>query len=139
LAEYRDRYAALKAAGVELVAISADAASRAAPMKADLRLPYTVLCDPARELIIKWGLLNEKEMGGIAYPAVFAIDRDLTVRFCSLDKTTNRASAKEVTAIVKTVTEGGSVPPISQRRLKPGSMFIRAALNAVRRGARTPR
>ncbi len=108
-------------------------------MKAELELPFPILCDSKRELIVQWGLLNRAEMGGIAYPAVFAIDRDLVVRFRSLDRTAQRAAAGEVAAAVNAAAQGGSVETeITRRRLRPGLMFLRALLNAVRRGVRTP-
>jgi len=122
---------------VELAAISVDAPARSAPMKADLALPFAVLSDSRRALIARWGLLNEKEMGGIAFPAVFLIDRDLIVRFRSVDKTARRADTAEVAAIVKSVTEGGPAKEAVRRTLRPGFMFLRAAANALRRGVRT--
>jgi len=84
-------------------------------------------------------LLNAKEMGGIAFPAVFLIDRELTVRFRSVDKTTSRAETGQVTAIVKAVTQGASAPEVERRKLRPGMMFLRAAANALRRGVLTRR
>ncbi len=121
-----------------MAAISADDPARAAPMKAELKLPYTVLCDSERKVIVEWGLLNEKEMGGIAFPAVFAIDRELIVRFRSVDKTAKRASTSEVAAIVKAVAQGAQPRQEVQRRtLHPGAMFLRALMNALRRGAKT--
>jgi peroxiredoxin len=137
LAEYRQHYDELTGQGVELAAISVDAPARSAPMKADLKLPFAVLSDSRRELITRWGLLNEKEMGGIAFPAVFLIDRDLTVRFRSVDKTAKRADSGEVTAIVKAVTQGASPKEAERRTLRPGLLFLRAAANAIRRGVRT--
>ena len=107
-------------------------------MKAELNLPFTILSDSRRELILRWGLLNEKEMGGIAFPAVFAIDRDMTVRFRSVDRTAKRAAADEVTSIIRTVAKGSSAPAEATRRnLRPGMLFLRAAANALRRGVRT--
>ena len=139
MAEYRDRYPELKAAGVELAAISVDDATRSAPMKAELELPFPILCDSKRELIVKWGLLNRAEMGGIAYPAVFAIDRDLVVRFRSLDRTAQRAAVGQVADAVRATAQGGPLgTEITRRRLRPGLMFLPALLNALRRGVRTP-
>jgi peroxiredoxin len=139
LAEYRDRYRELKASGVDLVAISVDDASRSAPIKAELGLPFPILSDSGRELITRWGLLNRKEMGGIAYPAVFAIDSNLVVRFHSVDSTTRRASAAQVAATVRAAAQGSSMSSgVARQRLSPGLMFLRALRNALSRGAKTP-
>ena len=137
MAEYAERYPELKAAGVEMVAISVDDPARSAPMKSELKLPFAVLSDSNRELVVRWGLLNDKEMGGIAYPAVFAIDRDLKVRFRSIDTTAKRADTAEVAKIVRAVAGGSSDGGEAARRnLRPGIMFIRAAANALRRGVK---
>ena len=64
-------------------------------------------------------------------------DRDLTVRFQSVDKTATRAESGEVTAIVKAVTQGASPKEVERRKLRPGLLFLRAAANAIRRGVRT--
>jgi len=139
LTEYRQLYPDFKNAGIELAVISVDAASRAAPMKEELGLPFAVLCDTRREVVTKWGLLNRREMGGIAYPAVFAIDSNLAVRFRSLDGTARRAEPAVVQEIVKTVAGGVvSMPPQPElRKVRPGAMFLRALFNVIRRGART--
>ncbi len=141
MAEYKALYDGLKAAGVGLAAISVDPPERAAPMKAELGLPFPILCDSDRKLITEWGLLNEKEMGGIAFPAVFAIDREMTVRFRSLDKTAARADASQVSAIAKEVMQSGAPAngEVERRKLRPGMLFVRALVNALRRGVRTPR
>ena len=107
-------------------------------MKQELNLPFPVLSDSGRELIAKWGLLNEKEKGGIAFPAVFAIDRILVVRFRSLDKTMHRAGTAEVATIVDEVAKGGAPAEIARRRLRPGALFLSAIVNAIRRGTKTP-
>ena len=116
-----------------------DDRSRSAPMKAKLDLTFPILSDTKRELITRWGLLNRKEMGGIAYPAVFAIDNNLIVRFHSVDRTTQRDSTAAVVAAVKATAHGGSATSgIVRRRLRPGLMFLRALVNALSRGAKTP-
>jgi len=139
LAEYRDRYRELKASGVEMAAISVDDASRSAPMKAELNLPFSILSDSRRELITRWGLLNRKEMGGIAYPAVFAIDSNLVVWFHSVDSTTQRASAAQVAATARTWAQSRlGAGDVVRQRLHPGLMFLRALRNAISRGVRTP-
>gem|GEM_PF-5955097 len=94
-------------------------------MKEGLGLSFAVLCDTRREVVTKWGLLNRREMGGIAYPAVFAVDLNLTVRFRSLDRTARRAEPAAVREIVKIVARGAiSVPAQPElRKVRPGAMF----------------
>ena len=41
-------------------------------------------------MVRAFGVFNEKEKGGIAYPSTFVLDRDRTVRFRSLDRTASR-------------------------------------------------
>jgi len=136
--EYRERHPALKAAGVEVTALSVDDAIRSSALRRDLGLPFPILCDTRREIIVKWGLLNEKEKGGIAFPAVFAIDPKLIVRFRSLDKTASRANPTEVSAIVDTVARGGAAREIRRRWVHPGTLFLRALRNAISRGTLVP-
>ena len=103
-------------------------------MALELKLPFPVLSDSRRELIVAWGLLNEKEMGGIALPSVFVIDDDLTVRFRSLDKTNTRASAADVAAIVDEERGATGIGEVVRRKIRPGLMFLRAISNSIRRG-----
>jgi hypothetical protein len=78
-------------------------------------------------------------MGGIAYPAVFAVDGDLVVRFRSLDRTALRAAPAEVAAAVKAAAQRSSLKTeVVRRRLHPGLMFLRALRNAISRGVKTP-
>ncbi|MGH9395615.1 MAG: hypothetical protein ACRD18_02020, partial [Terriglobia bacterium] len=55
-----------------------------------------ILCDTQRGVVTAWGILNEKERGGIAVPSVFIIDRDLQVRFASVDRMAARVPASAV-------------------------------------------
>jgi hypothetical protein len=104
-----------------------------------LDLPFAILSDSGRKLITRWGLLNRKEMGGIAVPAVFAIDRDLVVRFQSVDRTVERASPAQVAVTVKAVMNGAvATDGFGRERIHPGRMFLRAVLNALSRGVKTP-
>ena len=73
-----------------VAALSADAPPAAQKLRLELGLPFPLLCDPERAVITAWGLLNTKEHGGIAYPAVFVLDADLRIRYRSLDDTLTR-------------------------------------------------
>ena len=137
MAEYRDRdFAAL---GVHLVALSVDDPTRAEAMRAQLKLPFPVLCDCERKVITEWGLLNAKEKGGIAYPAVFVIDRDRTVRFLSQDRTAARVSPDALLAFLHSGMPRQTEPP-KQEAIRPGlGTFLSAFKNALAHGIRVPK
>ena len=134
LAEYRD--ADFAAVGTHIVALSVDEKERAEAMRTQLRLPFPVLCDPQREVVTAWGLLNTKEHGGIVYPAVFVLDRDRKVRYRSLDRTATRVSTEAVLAFLKDGMQSTTEkPPV--RTIWPGfRTFCTAFRSAFRYGIR---
>ncbi len=138
MADYRDRYAELRGAGAEVVALSVDDRTRSDAMARDLELPFPILCDPRREVIESWGLLNRAEKGGIAFPATFVIDRDRKVRFRSLENVGRRASAPDMLAYVRALAGDGAAAAPHQTRVK-GAMWLRAIGNMIRRGIKVPR
>ena len=117
-----------------MVAISVDPPERSAAMRRDLGLDFPVLSDSPREVISTWGLLNASEKGGIAFPATFLIDCNLTVRFSSAEEgVTRRVPASEMLEMVRALKAGRSALPRT-KTIRPGRMFIRAVLNGLRRG-----
>jgi peroxiredoxin len=138
LSEYREHHDELRAAGAKLAAISVDDPARADAMRRDLRLPFPVLCDPTREVIRAWDLVNAAE-GDIAYPAVFVIDRERRVRYRALETTTARASVAEVIAAARAIAAGGAPAKTEGGRhaIWPGTMFLRATMNMLTRGIRS--
>jgi len=117
-----------------VAAIAVDDPARSEPVRRELRLPFPILCDTRREVVRAWGLFNAKERGGIAYPAVFVVDRERIVRWRSLDRLASRVDTGAVVAFLR---EGG---PPSPRRLvipRPGD-FVRALRNMIARGSKTP-
>jgi peroxiredoxin len=138
LAEYRARYDELRGAGAGIAAISVDDPSRAEPMRRDLNLPFPILCDTGREVIRAFDLVNASE-GEIAYPAAVVIDRDRRVRYRVLESTTARASVAEVVAAARAVASGGAPARTEgeRRAVWPGTMFLRATVNAMTRGFRS--
>ncbi len=108
-------------------------------MREQLKLPFPVLCDVKREDITPWGLLNAAEQGGIAYPAVFILDKDRTVRYRSLDRTTSRVSTTAVMEFLKGGMQGATEQP-ARRTIWPGFKVFGAAFkNALRHGTRVPK
>jgi peroxiredoxin len=140
LAEFRDRLAELSSLGLGLAALSVDEPQRSRALAAQLQLPFPLLCDAEREVVRAYGLFNEKEKGGIAYPATFVLDRDRIVRFRSLDRTASRVNLDELFAFLRAGID--SVPPESPTRSKIVPRlrdFIRVTGNVIRHGLRSPK
>jgi peroxiredoxin len=139
LADYSDHLEDFRAAGAELVAISVDDAARAEPVRHELGIKFPLLCDTQREVVKAYGLLNTRENGGIAFPASFVIDRDRVVRFRALEDVASRVSVDQLLGLVRTLGNGGEATATTQPRKRgvwPGTMFVRATMNALRRGVR---
>jgi peroxiredoxin len=142
LAEYRDALAHIAALDAGVVALSVDAADRSEALRRSLRLPYPLLGDSGRRVIEEWSLFNRAEMGGIAYPAVFVIDRDLTVRYRSLDRTASRVSTDDVVAFLAERPDATARPAARPRRriVRPRlAEFALALRNMLRYGMKSPR
>jgi len=134
LADYAALYPEFRREGTEVVAISVDPPERSGEMRRDMKLDFPVLSDNSRQVITTWGLLNASEKGGIAFPATFLIDRNLTVRFSSAGEgVIRRVPASEMLEMVRAVKAGSSADP-RPKRLNPGLMFIRAVVNSLRHG-----
>ncbi len=141
MAEFRDHYAEFQAAGFAIAALSVDEPARSAALAGLLNLPFPILCDTRRELVTSWGLLNEREMGGVAKPAIFVIDRHGRVAYRSVDETHRRISTNELLAFLR--LGGGAAAaarPPRKRWLFAGlPEWARALVNAVRYGATSPK
>jgi peroxiredoxin len=96
LADYRDHWDEIRAAGGNVVAVSVDPPARSQSVRRGLHLPFLILCDTEKRLIQDWDLYNPGEKGGIAKPAVFLIGSDRAVRYRSVDTVTTRVPASEV-------------------------------------------
>jgi hypothetical protein len=72
-------------------------------------LPFTLLCDPAREAVERFGVYNRGEKGGIAYPSTFVLERDRRVRFRSLDRTAARVNLDGLFDFLR-LGEGAAAP-----------------------------
>ncbi len=139
MADYSEHLEDFRAAGAELVAISVDDAARAEPCRQELGLKFPLLCDPRREAVKAYGLLNTRENGGIAFPASFVIDRERVVRFRALEDVATRVSVDQLLGLVRALGKGAEAPAAPRKRgVWPGAMFIRATMNALRRGVRVP-
>ncbi len=127
----------IRSAGAELAALSVDNEERSEALRQQLALKFPLLCDPERAVVKAYGLLNAGEKGGIAFPAVFVIDRDRIVRFSAVEETARRTDVKQLVELVNGISQG--IEPVAkprQRGVWPGEMFLRATMNALVRGVR---
>jgi peroxiredoxin len=131
LADYRDHYEQIRAAGAEVAAISVDTPAKSAALREQLSLPFPILCDTGRRVIQEWDLLNARERGGIAKPSAFVIGPDLLVRYAEVDSVTNRAPAAEILSVLKSA--GGTGQPRRKVYLPRPGDWLRALLNTFRR------
>lgn len=139
MADYSQHFEEFRAAGAALVAISVDDAARSEPVRQELGLKFPLLCDTSREVVKAYDLFNRAEKGGIAFPAAFVIDRDRVVRFRALEDVASRVNVEELLAFVRELGGGaGTTTAPSKRGVWPGAMFVRATMNALRHGVRSP-
>ena len=140
MAALRDRHSELRSLGFGLVAVSVDEPKRSRALVDELDLPFPLLSDAARAVVRAYGVFNEKEKGGIAYPATFVVDRDRTVRFRSLDKTVARV---ELDGLFEFLRNGvGSTAPDkpARTRLSPSARdMLRIVARTIRFGIRSPK
>jgi thioredoxin-dependent peroxiredoxin len=136
LAEYRDQYQKIRAAGGDVAAITVDERERSESVKHGLGLPFPILCDTQRAVVKAWGVLNSDSRGGIAEPAVFIVDRDRRIRFTSRDGESKRVPAEAVAELLAGETQADA---ISRRTLVPGARhWLRAAASVFRFGMKSP-
>ena len=109
MADYREHYQEIRAAGASVVAVSVDAPDKSEVLRRELRLPFPILCDLERRVIREWDIYNPRARGGIAKPAVFVVERDRTVRYGSVDAVATRVPASEIVRILQAETEGQPV------------------------------
>jgi peroxiredoxin len=109
LAEYRDHYDQIRQSSANVSGLSVDESTRSEAVRLELQLPFPILCDTARKVVTEWGLLNPREKGGIARPAVFVIDSDRRIRFASLDNDATRVSTDLVVNFLLSGMPAGSL------------------------------
>ena len=137
MADYSAVADQFRSAGAEVAALSVDDEKRSEALRQQLNLKFPLLCDPGRAVVKAYDLLNAGEKGGIAYPAVFVIDRERVVRFAAREEVATRTDIKQLLELVHRISQGGEpVAKPRQRGLWPGEMFLRATMNALLRGIR---
>ncbi len=91
--------------------MSVDPPWRSARVHRDLALTFPLLCDAGKRIVTAWGLLNEREAGGIAVPATFIVRPGLTVGFASVDDVTSRIGADDVLAALAAAPKAAAEQP----------------------------
>jgi peroxiredoxin len=134
LAEFQARLVEFRAAGWALAALSVDDPGRTQPVRERLGLEFPILCDQSRATLVAWDLLNPHERGGIAVPAVIAVDRRRRIAHRWVETTATRVTAD---GVLQALT-GGAPEPGRRVRVGLGDMAM-AIGNALRRGGTTPR
>ena len=139
MADYRDHYEEIRAAGADVAAVSADSPEKSETLRRDLRLPFPILCDTERRVIQDWDIYNARERGGIAKPAVFLIGRGRAVLYSHLDEMVKRIPPLEIVRILRSVShrepaKGEQKVPAAQKSYIPGpGDFLRAIRAQFRR------
>lgn len=108
-----------------MAAVSVDEPLKSESVRQRLKLLFPLLCDTKKEIVTAWGVLSEKERGGIAIPSVFIVDRDLRIRFASVDRMAARVPASAIAAFLRSGMKPEAVA--SRRRVFPHLKdFLRA-------------
>lgn len=131
MADFRDHFDAIGAAGFDLAAVSVDPPRTAALMQAELYLPFDLLCDTDRSVIRSWDLLNEYEHGGIPIPAVITIGHGRTVLARSLDTMTRQVSPQDLLSVLESAHPG---PPPRRFLIPRVFEFLRLSWRVSRAG-----
>jgi peroxiredoxin len=131
LADYRDSYPAIRAAGASLVAVSVDGARKSEALRFLLFLPFPILCDTERRTVRQWAVYNSREKGGIAKPAVFIIDPNQVVLYAAVDTVATRVPAAEIVSLLQNPAEAR--PPRRKVHHPLLSDWMRAIRNGMRR------
>jgi peroxiredoxin len=140
LAEYARRSGELTSLGFGLVAVSVDPAERSRAMAAQIGLPFPLLGDTGREVVRAYGVYNEEEKGGIAYPSTFVLDRDRIVRFRSLDRMRSRVDLDGLFAFLRGGIDAAAPDQPKRARVSPSLADLgRMTYNALRFGVRSPK
>ncbi len=67
----RDNFDLLKKKGVEIIGVSADSQELHTKFREKHQLPFTLLSDESKEMLIKYGVWGEKSMYGRKYMGIF--------------------------------------------------------------------
>jgi thioredoxin-dependent peroxiredoxin len=97
----RDNYALLKSKGFEILGVSPDEAKKHKKFEAKFDLPFTLVADPERAILDKYGVWDEKQLYGRKYMGVlrttFVLDEKGIIRKIFL-RPKNKQHAEEIIA-----------------------------------------
>jgi len=131
LADYRDHSPKIESMGARVVGVSVDRPEISENLRAQLSLPFPLLCDTEHRVIAQWHLLNARERGGIARPAVFVIDASRIIRFAATDEVVRRVPAAEMVSFLQ---QSAIMRPVERRVHLPRlPHWIMAIRNGIRR------
>lgn len=130
MADYRDHYEEIRAAGAEVAAASVDSPEKSEALRRELRSPFPILCDTECRVVKEWDIYNPRERGGIAKPAVFVIGSDGVVRYSKVDDVARRIPPSE---IVRILSSSEGPPPRGKTYIPHVGEFYSAIRRALRR------
>jgi peroxiredoxin len=131
LADYRERYPEIRAAGADVTAISVDAPEKSEALRIHLSLPFPILCDTEHRVARNWDIYNSREKGGIAKPAVFIIDAGQVVRYAAVDGVVRRVPAAAIVSLLRSTSK--AQPARRRAHIPRWSDWISAIRNLMQR------
>jgi len=136
----KEHYQQIRHTNTAVLVLSTDTQRQSASLKAEMALPFHLLCDPDKQVVSSYNLLNPHEHGGIAYPAIFVIRADGIIGYRSLDRTAQRVNLSEVLDYLSELNRNPNhqVKSTAKKSLiMPGPKTLRQILrNMVLRGNR---
>jgi peroxiredoxin len=96
LAAFQGKLQEIEAKGVRFIALSVDKQEYSKALKEELDLTFRILCDTDREVVKSWDRYNKFELGGIARPALFVIDKERRIRLRSDGTTSSRYGVEDL-------------------------------------------
>lgn len=95
----RDNYSLLKKEGFEVVGVSPDDEKKHKKFEQKFSLPFTLVADPSRKIVEKYGVWGEKQMFGNHYMGVhrttFVLDEKGVIRLI-FSRPKNKSHAEEI-------------------------------------------
>lgn len=107
LLDYRDATLSFSLLGARIACVSAEGPSLLAFFRRERGIGFPMVSDEGGHVAESLGLLDPRDHGGVAHPATFVLDRDLTVRQRVLDSLARRTPADEMLRLVR---RGGAAP-----------------------------
>ena len=104
MVELQENIGKVRAAKIQVVAVSYDSAEVLAKFKKQKKITYPLLSDPKSEVIKAYGVLNENASGkraGIPNPGTLLIDQDRTIRGVLPGTVRKRHTAEDLLKLAK--------------------------------------